>query len=216
MRKACFLFLPALCITLLQGCGITATADQVHSDNMPVYDRAAAVAYAESYALKRNPAYADLEQNCTNFVSQCLVAGGMTVDEGSPPSTSERITYEKTVKSWYSRTAPGAAEKPPHFSVSTSFVRTEDFTAYWQNVIGVPYYEYENTFTGLEQLIAATRPGDIVILYDAKGQVAHLGLVTAVEAYNAFYCGNTEDRLEMSICDLRREVYPRFGVLALP
>ncbi|MFI2478283.1 amidase domain-containing protein [Nocardia xishanensis] len=44
--------------------------------------RAAAVEYANRWALGRNPAYEDLgESDCTNFVSQCLRAGGFQ-DEG--------------------------------------------------------------------------------------------------------------------------------------
>ena len=42
------------------------------------YDREAAVAYAERWALSRNPAYYDFDNlggDCTNFVSQCLYAG---------------------------------------------------------------------------------------------------------------------------------------------
>ena len=42
------------------------------------YDRAAAVAYAERWALSRNPAYYDFDSlggDCTNFVSQCIYAG---------------------------------------------------------------------------------------------------------------------------------------------
>lgn len=39
------------------------------------YDRRAAVKYAETYWNKRNPAYKNFEDNCTNFISQCLKAG---------------------------------------------------------------------------------------------------------------------------------------------
>ncbi len=49
------------------------------------YDRAAAVRYAERWAMRRNPEYADFTQlggDCTNFVSQCLHAGcGVMNDE---------------------------------------------------------------------------------------------------------------------------------------
>ena len=48
------------------------------------YDRAAAVAYAERWALRRNPDYADfthLGGDCTNFVSQCLYAGSGVMNE---------------------------------------------------------------------------------------------------------------------------------------
>ncbi|HIW74481.1 MAG TPA: amidase domain-containing protein [Firmicutes bacterium] len=43
------------------------------------YDRAKAIAYAHRWAYGRNPAYYDfsaLGGDCTNFISQCLRAGG--------------------------------------------------------------------------------------------------------------------------------------------
>ncbi|MCY7962238.1 amidase domain-containing protein [Bacillus inaquosorum] len=40
------------------------------------YDRLGAVQYAEKFWNKRNPAYKNFSDNCTNFISQCLHAGG--------------------------------------------------------------------------------------------------------------------------------------------
>ena len=43
------------------------------------YNRGKAVAYALEWAMSRNPAYLDFEElggDCTNFASQCLLAGG--------------------------------------------------------------------------------------------------------------------------------------------
>ncbi|NLT58307.1 MAG: amidase domain-containing protein [Clostridiales bacterium] len=43
------------------------------------YDRERAIQYAKSWALRRNPSYADFSLmggDCTNFISQCLYAGG--------------------------------------------------------------------------------------------------------------------------------------------
>ncbi|MFS0878435.1 amidase domain-containing protein [Metabacillus niabensis] len=40
------------------------------------YDRLAAVQYAELWWNSTNPAYKNFEVNCTNFISQCLHAGG--------------------------------------------------------------------------------------------------------------------------------------------
>lgn len=43
------------------------------------YNRGSAIAYAHKWALGRNPAYLDFQGlggDCTNFVSQCLYAGG--------------------------------------------------------------------------------------------------------------------------------------------
>jgi hypothetical protein len=42
------------------------------------YDRRAAVAYADSWALRANPEYwSSPDNDCANFVSQCLTAGGL-------------------------------------------------------------------------------------------------------------------------------------------
>lgn len=57
----------------------TPQSDQVQEVSMrPVqggYDRAQAVAYAEKYWNTYNPAYIPFENDCTNFISQCLYAG---------------------------------------------------------------------------------------------------------------------------------------------
>lgn len=42
------------------------------------YNRAAAISYADKWALGRNPAYYDFEYiggDCTNYISQCIFAG---------------------------------------------------------------------------------------------------------------------------------------------
>ena len=51
------------------------------------YDRKAAVEYAHTWAYGRNPFYYDYEHlggDCTNFVSQCLYAGGGIMNYSSP------------------------------------------------------------------------------------------------------------------------------------
>jgi len=56
-------------------------------DTLIPYDRSAAVCYANRYAFKRNPRFYDftnLGGNCTNFVSQCLLAGGMPQNVSYP------------------------------------------------------------------------------------------------------------------------------------
>jgi hypothetical protein len=49
------------------------------------FDRRAAAAYADAWALKVNPEYwSSADSDCANFVSQCLAAGGLrpTYDDG--------------------------------------------------------------------------------------------------------------------------------------
>lgn len=44
--------------------------------SVPTYDRAAAVAYAERWWNGYNPRFRRFADDCTNFISQCLLAGG--------------------------------------------------------------------------------------------------------------------------------------------
>ncbi len=43
---------------------------------MAVYNRSAAVAYAHTWWNRANPAFPHFPVDCTNFISQCLLAGG--------------------------------------------------------------------------------------------------------------------------------------------
>ena len=48
-----------------------------------VYDRAAAVAYADEWALGNNPSFwSSPDSDCANFVSQCVAAGGLRPLDG--------------------------------------------------------------------------------------------------------------------------------------
>jgi hypothetical protein len=53
---------------------------QESSSRRAIYNRAAAVQYAETWWNGRNPRYIEFEVDCTNFVSQCLFAGGLPMD----------------------------------------------------------------------------------------------------------------------------------------
>ncbi len=54
---------------------------------MKPYDRAAALRYAEQWAMRRNPDFFDFEElggDCTNFASQCLYAGSRVMNFAPP------------------------------------------------------------------------------------------------------------------------------------
>lgn len=80
-----FLLTSALALTAVP-VGLTtvlATSRDAEADSSKyppyTYNVDAAVAYADAYALSRNPEYRDFSGeggNCANFVSQCLLAGG--------------------------------------------------------------------------------------------------------------------------------------------
>lgn len=66
------------------------------------YDRRKAADYAKRWAFRRNPAYYDFSRiggDCTNFVSQCLYAGGGTMNETPVTGWFYRSANDRTA-SW--------------------------------------------------------------------------------------------------------------------
>ncbi|WP_163101985.1 amidase domain-containing protein [Peribacillus alkalitolerans] len=58
--------------------------DEVRSSKVPfIYNRMKAIQYAERWWDSRNPRYQSFKDNCTNYISQCLRAGGAPI-WGSP------------------------------------------------------------------------------------------------------------------------------------
>ncbi len=91
-----------------------------------IYNRSAAITYAHEWAYKRNPNYFDFSGiggDCTNFVSQCLLAGGMemnfrqimgwyyrTIDDRSAAWSGVQFLYNFLIHN--KETGPRAAEVP--------------------------------------------------------------------------------------------------------
>ena len=66
------------------------------------YHREQAVAYANQWALSRNPRYLDFENlggDCTNFISQCLFAGAKVMNY-TPTFGWYYLTSENRTASW--------------------------------------------------------------------------------------------------------------------
>jgi hypothetical protein len=127
-------------LRLNRGSGEEKTADHP-------YDRQAAVEYAHTWTGVRNdqwPDYSRYGGNCQNFVSQCLLAGGIPMDP-----------YGQALWKWYGETPnnfPGAAGR------SASWSAVDEFLSYAQQNDGyglsatadAPYY--------------SGQPGDIIHL----------------------------------------------------
>lgn len=70
--------------------------------SMASYNRTNAVAYARKWALSRNQKYIEYENDCTNFVSQVMLAGGWTMvgDKSIGSRKSDSVWwYDKSA--WY-------------------------------------------------------------------------------------------------------------------
>ncbi|MGL6106009.1 amidase domain-containing protein [Romboutsia sp.] len=99
---------------------------------LKAYDRQAAVDYAQKWALSRNPKYMDYEDwggDCTNFISQCLIAGRIPMDN----------IGENVLKKWYwyndkLRTPTWTAAEPFYkYIVGNNNKNSENFGIYARN-----------------------------------------------------------------------------------
>lgn len=141
-----------------------------------LYRRERAVAYAERWALSRNPLFYDFAGSggdCTNFVSQCILAGCCTMNF-TP-------TY-----GWYFRSP---SDRSPSW---TSVEYLYDF------LTGTPEFAMENGGVGphgREVPARLVRIGDVIQLADETGDFYHTLLVAAITANDILVSAHTNDAL---------------------
>ncbi len=142
------------------------------------YEREKAVAYARRWALKRNPLYiscAGLGGDCTNFASQCLLAG------------SGVQNYAKD-DGWYYISARDLAS--PWSSVSR-------FHCFLTGNKDVGPYAVETSMQNLQ-------PGDIIQIVTYLYDFHHTLVVTQTGARpspeNILVCAHTYDSLDRPLC----------------
>lgn len=183
------------------------------NSNNEGYNRKKAVEYALKYSESRNPDYPNMQLNCTNFVSQCLAAGGKKEDTGKTPEKGHGVSFDRDKNKWYSNKKVWNSRRPASFYTSVSFVRTDCFFEYWTEVRGLRLEKYRNTFEGREKLIRKAEPGDVFLFYNGEGTIIHFGLITKKTEQDLFFSANTKDRKNFSICNINSTYYPVYGVL---
>lgn len=140
------------------------------------YDRERAVTYAETWALRRNPLFLNFAGrggDCTNFTSQCLLAGSCTMD--FTPDFG-----------WYYRTPDDRA--PAWTSVAFFY----DF------VTEQPVFATENAGIGpfgREVRAREIELGDFIQLADEAGDYYHTLIITGFEPNDILICAHTDDAL---------------------
>lgn len=133
------------------------------------YNRAAAVAYAERWALSRNPAYYDFENlggDCTNFASQCIYAGC-------------GVMNYTPVTGWY-------------------YITANNRTASWTGVEYLYRFLVNNQSVGpFARVVPYTevQPGDVVQLGNEGGHFYHSPVVVGVIQNEIYVAAHTFDAL---------------------
>jgi hypothetical protein len=137
---------------------------------MPIevsYNRTRAVAYAKTWALKRNPNYLNFDKlggDCTNFASQCIFAG------------SGVMNYTP-VLGWY-------------------YNNSQDRTASWSGVQYLANFLISNKGIGpyaIETDQKNLKIGDIVQLGRNEREFYHTPVVTGIEENTIFVCAHSYD-----------------------
>ena len=149
---------------------------EVGFDFVP-YDRGRAIEYARRWALSRNPLFEDftgIGGDCTNFVSQCLLAG-LCVENFTP------------VYGWYYRSP---TDRAPAFSGVEYFY---DF------MTGAPEFRAENGGEGPFAIPVDLRRGvvgDVVQLSDEAGDFYHTLIISAIRDGEVYVCAHSDDALD--------------------
>ena len=154
------------------------------------------ISYARKYALNPNtPAYPSLSSDCTNFVSQCIKAGGKKFTYA--PSYKTKPERYETTKYCYSYHY--TSTNPYHrYKQSTSFIRVSDFYTYWKNK-GATVISCKNRST----LQDKAKLGDVVQLSkkNSSGKMAyyHTIIITGGKKGDWKYSGRTNNVKDASV-----------------
>ncbi len=140
------------------------------------YNRENAVAYARKWALARNPLFVDFTGqggDCTNFVSQCLLAGSCTMDYSDPfgwyyISTNERAPAWSGVEFFYDYLT-GSGDFPSNDARSGPF--------------------------GQEVRMRQAREGDVIQLAHG-GDYYHTLIITGFERNDILVSAHSDDALD--------------------
>lgn len=139
------------------------------------YDAAKAVEYAKRWALSRNPLFpnfAGIGGDCTNFISQCLLAGGATMNDTRDYG-------------WY------------YFSPENRAPAWSGVEFLYKFLTGAPDFRQENGGEGpyARQISFAEglREGDIVQLANEEGDFYHTLLITGFDGRIPLVCAHNDD-----------------------
>ena len=128
--------------------------------NTLTYNRVSAISYANLYAYACNTQYPYFTDNdCTNFVSQCVFTGGV------PQSGDGTCRNEETSKEWYVKSVPQCGlpgQKYRTWAWSNAWSRVDAFRYYMRDEKKLYVEAYPANNESISLLIDRVRPGDIV------------------------------------------------------
>lgn len=168
-------------------------SDDIATYEMGFYNPYTAARYAQTYAEIYNKNYEKYSSDCTNFVSQCLVAGGATMKEPYPRPAD----FYETTEYWYQVYCDSGMR---WYDTSTSWMRVEDFYKYFA---GHRYAETKYASSKAD-LCQKAQIGDIVQLSKDNGRsYYHSIIISAGSGNNLKFCSHTDDVKDKLVTELR-------------
>ncbi len=166
------------------------------------YSPSKAASYGVNWALTYNtPNFPKYSSDCTNFVSQCVNAGGKSFKYH--PNYKNLSAVYSTTSYWYSYHY--LSWQPLHqYKESTSFIRVNDFYTYWKNH-GASIIECATVST----LQKKVKVGDIVQLRNVSGSWYHSVIITSGSNGNFKYSAHSNNRKNESVNKLSSGNYFR-------
>ena len=163
------------------------------------YSGSAAASYARQYALSYNsnyPNYSLSGGDCTNFVSQCIYAGGIrmigtTTSPGTYESTSN--WYCKPIEVWHGNSSS------IEYGVTTSWMRARDLKSFLWGTLG----KSTATIYSASNLVSNCKVGDVVQLVSLEtGNTYHSIIITTKTSSTAKFCGHSSNSLDKDVSQI--------------
>ena len=170
-----------------------------------------AIEYAEQYVQTRNPHFLSFENNCINFVSQCLVAGGIEMD-GPTPNIISSTKIVPTTNKWFCYDFETDPYKPFLYYASSSFLKLNDFISYWSRKGGVSCTTLENTEENREIIKDNVNVGDVLVLHSFFSTM-HSAIISKIISNEIYYISNSNDRANYPLSSVSEKEYNEISYL---
>lgn len=163
------------------------------------YSVSKSVSYAQKWANGFNDSqYKRINDDCTNFVSQCIAAGGknfINPKKLNISATDWLKGYKCTTEShrWYNKkyTYKKLGIKKGVFCYSSSFTFVEDFYNFWRKQRCCSTYGTYTDCTKNSAFQKMLKKGDIIQMYDKGIGWHHSMIITSGRSGDWNYCAHT-------------------------
>ena len=167
------------------------------------YSPSKAANYAYKWGMKFNPQYANHtgQGDCTNFVSQCVHAGGKSMKK--PLFLFHRRRISRTTSYWYSikrQEYHGNYGPPTYWKESSSWTAVKDFYTYWKK------HGAKIIFCSSKKILQRkAKKGDVVQLRERKNGWHHSIIISRGSKGKWKYAGHSNKHKAKSINSIKNQ-----------